>query len=284
MHFREGDRGAVLAAETSWKLREAEVNELIMLHGAKAGRILQKALEKKVPLHLTLFHAGVWYKYRAVMTDLMENRFDVRITPLKRGRVFEIEAEQSVGVTLQYGFGGGYDKYIFDTPVIGVGKSQDSGFGGVLSLAVPEEIEVVPRRSYVRVRVPSTFDVDVEIWCRGTRVGDGAFAGAEVFQNWHGKLVDLSAGGLQVAVDLSQGPDFAESQFVGLQFSPMPDETPLKFNAYVRNVHPTAKGTSVCVGFEMVGLEASPEGRLVLQRLCGMVDEYHKIDDRNRKI
>jgi hypothetical protein len=58
----------------------------------------------------------------------------------------------------------------------------------------------------------------------------------------------------------------------------MPYETPLMFNARVRNILPTADGKSICIGLQMVGLEASPEGRLILQRLCNIVDRYYQMN------
>ncbi|MHC4657723.1 MAG: PilZ domain-containing protein, partial [Planctomycetota bacterium] len=97
-------------------------------------------------------------------------------------------------------------------------------------------------------------------------------------QYWQGRLIDISAGGAQVAVDAGQEPDFRNGQFIGMRFTPMPYETPLMFNGQIRNILPTADGKSICLGLQIVGLEASSEGRQILQRLCSVVERYYQIN------
>ena len=58
----------------------------------------------------------------------------------------------------------------------------------------------------------------------------------------------------------------------------MPYETPLVFNAQIRNVLPDADSRSAYLGLQIVGLEASPEGRQVLSRLVGVVERYFKVN------
>ena len=65
---------------------------------------------------------------------------------------------------------------------------------------------------------------------------------------------------------------------MGVRFTPMPYETPLMFSAQIRNVLPTADHTSLCLGLQIVGLEASEEGREVLSRLAKVVETYHQIN------
>ena len=95
---------------------------------------------------------------------------------------------------------------------------------------------------------------------------------------WQGKLIDISAGGVQIVVDIAQKPDFKRGQFIGLRFTPMPYEMPLMFDAQIRNILPTASEKSICLGLRIVGLEASPEGRQVLQRLCNVAEHYYQIN------
>jgi hypothetical protein len=65
---------------------------------------------------------------------------------------------------------------------------------------------------------------------------------------------------------------------VGVRFTPMPYETPLMFTAQVRNVLPTAGRDGLCLGLQIVGLEASEEGREVLARLAAVVDRYYQMN------
>jgi hypothetical protein len=99
-----------------------------------------------------------------------------------------------------------------------------------------------------------------------------------------GRLVDISAGGAQVIVPHEnnatpgQGADFKKGQFVGMRFTPLPYETPLVLSAQIRNVLPTADGANASLGLQIVGLEASPEGREVLTRLIGVVEQYFQVN------
>jgi hypothetical protein len=55
------------------------------------------------------------------------------------------------------------------------------------------------------------------------------------------------------------------------------------FNAQIRNTLPTANGDGVCMGMQIVGLEASAEGRQTLKRLCDIVEQYFQINQSSAK-
>ncbi len=94
---------------------------------------------------------------------------------------------------------------------------------------------------------------------------------------WVSKLIDLSVGGMQIAVSAAQRPKFREGQFVSVKFVAMPYEKPLMFNAQIRTVFPTADEKNLCIGLQMVGLEANAEGREVLSRLIGITEQYYQM-------
>jgi hypothetical protein len=220
-----------------------------------------------------------------------------------------IQVDQPVGISLKYGYG----KFVFDTTVVGLEPSPDSTTGGTIVLAVPDRVEIVQRRSYFRVDVPRSLKVNVLLWHRRRSRGSKneiRDAKDETRNYWQGRLVDISAGGAQVVVDggfdqrplsdlgsPAQGqedsqfakeheigaPDFKKGQFIGLRFTPMPYEMPLMCDAQIRNILPTADGKSICLGLQIVGLEASAEGRQVLQRLCNVVERYYQINQSSAK-
>ena len=159
-------------------------------------------------------------------------------------------------------------------------RSTDPDSGGQIILNLPDRIEIVQRRNYFRVDVPKSLKVNVVIWHRHHKSED-MHKPPENY--WQGKLVDISAGGLQVAIDVETSPDFRDKQFVGLRFTPLPYEQPLMFNAQIRNIVPSADEKNICLGMQIVGLEASPEGRQMLQRLCGVVERYHQINQSSAK-
>ena len=220
-----------------------------------------------------------------------------------------IQVNQPVGISLKYGYG----KFVFDTTVVGLEPSADPTTGGTIVLAVPDRVEIVQRRSYFRVDVPKSLKVNVLLWHRRRNRGtknEIRDTKDEIRNYWQGRLVDISAGGAQIVVDggVSQrplsglgspvqgpegsefskdremeAPDFKKGQFIGLRFTPMPYETPLMFDAQIRNILPTADGKSICLGLQIVGLEASAEGRQVLQRLCNVVERYYQINQSSAK-
>jgi hypothetical protein len=102
----------------------------------------------------------------------------------------------------------------------------------------------------------------------------------------HGRLIDISAGGAKVVVpqpDGSAAIDFKKGQFVGVRFTPMPYETPVLVSAQIRNILPTADGRSAALGLQIVGLEASAEGREILARLTGIVEKYYQMNQTSTK-
>jgi len=277
-------------AKVSKHLAEGiNMNEATMLHGAEPRKILQTVIQEKTPAIMTYLSKGKWHVAKVLLTGLGANRLNINIQPRKKPHPINIQVDQPVGISLKYGYG----KFIFETKVIGLEPSQEAGSGGTILLAVPDRIEIIQRRSFFRVEVPKSLKVNVLLWHR-CQTTDDTECQKELLVSpeneqmpadryCQGKLVDISAGGLQIAVDDEKRPDFKKGQFVGLRFTPMPYETPLMFNAQIRNILPTVDNRSICLGLQIVGLEASPEGRQVLQRLCNVVERYYQINQSSAK-
>ena len=81
----------------------------------------------------------------------------------------------------------------------------------------------------------------------------------------------------------TQGTDFKKGQFVSVRFTPMPYDKPIVFSAQIRNILATADGKSASLGLQIVGLEASREGREVLTRLIGVVEQYYRMNQTGAK-
>jgi hypothetical protein len=77
--------------------------------------------------------------------------------------------------------------------------------------------------------------------------------------------------------------DFHKGQFIGVRFTPLPFETPLVFNAQIRNILPTADHGALCLGLQIVGLEASEDGRQILARIASVVERYYDINQADGK-
>ncbi|UCC21828.1 MAG: PilZ domain-containing protein [Planctomycetota bacterium] len=265
------------------------MNQTAMPHGTEPREILQDLVEKKVPAVMSYLSKGKWHVAKVVLTELGANRLTAQISSGKKPHPMHIQVNQPVGISVKYEYG----KFIFETAVAALGPPSDSddsssgepqnnnhaASGGTIELMVPDRVEIVQRRSYFRVDVPKSLKVNVMFWHRC--LNGKQRTPPEHY--WQGKLADISAGGAQIVVDAGPGPKLKTGQFIGMRFTPMPYETPLTFDAQIRNVLPTADNQGMCLGLQIVGLEASPEGRQILQRLCNIVERYYRINQSSAK-
>lgn len=247
------------------------MNEVVMLGGAEPSKILQAVVGKKVPAIMSYLAKGKWHIVKVLVTDSGVNRFNVEVSLRRKPLPMNIQVNQTVGISFKYEYG----KFIFDTTVIDFEPSPDPTRGGMIVLAMPDRIEIVQRRSYFRVDVPQTLKVNVQLWHRCYTTSNRRILPDH---HWEGQLIDISAGGAQVAIDTAQRPDFKIGQFIELTFTPMPYEEPLMFDAQIRNILPTADEKSMCLGLQIVGLEANSQGQQILSRLVRVVEQYHQIN------
>ena len=268
------------------------MSEIVMLQGSESQAVLQAVVQSQSPAIMSYLSKDKWHVAKVVMKQLA-----VGATRGGAGRLYvegyhstgkphpiNIRIDQPVGMNFKHAYG----KFVFDTVVVNLEPSSDPEAGGTIVLATPERIGVIQRRSYFRVNVPPSLKVNVVLWHRtGKRTTN-----EKTHTYYEGRLMDISAGGAQVIVPLKRAAeegqagtageaDFRKGQFIGVRFTPMPYEQPLMFNAQIRNVLPTADQSGLCVGLQIVGLEASGEGRDMLSRLAGVVDHYHKINQAN---
>jgi len=247
------------------------MNEVLKLHGAESRDFLQTAIEQNVSAIMSYRSRDKWHIVKVSLAKLGANNFEIEILPSIKPHPMNIRLWQAVVLSFKHEYG----KLIFDTKVMSLEPSPNKTCGGIIVLAVPSHFELVQRRSYYRVRVPQGLKVNVEL-CHHSIANESRRNSSPHY--WAGRLIDLSAGGAQVAVDALDQPDFKAGQGITLRFAPMPNERPLKFNALVRAVLPTADQSSVCLGLQITGLESSAEGRIVLQRLCDVVERYYQIN------
>jgi hypothetical protein len=254
----------------------ADMSKLAVLQETKPREILQIVIEEKTPAIMSYLSKRKWHVAKVLLSELGANRLNIHVLPRENPHPLNIQVNQPVGISLKYGHG----KFIFETTVLVLEPSPEQTSGGTIVLRVPDRIEIVQRRSYFRVDVPPSLKVNVLLWHRSSTDTEQQVPPEHY---WQGKLADISAGGAQIVVDTVQNPDFKKGQFVGLRFTPMPYEIPLMFDAQIRNLLPTADDKSICIGLQIVGLEASPEGRQTLQRLCNIVEQYYQINQSNAK-
>ena len=227
-----------------------------------------------------------WHVAKLVFTELGANKLCAQTISDSKPRPINIRAEQPVGISLKHTCG----KVIFETKILALEPAPNASAGGAIVLAAPARVEIINRRSYFRVKVPDCLKVNTVCWHRDQKDEDASMH--KPCQNcktmcktiladkryWQGALIDISAGGTQLAVDITQKPCFKKGQFITVRFTPLPYAMPLMFNTQIRNILPTADNKSMCLGLQIVGLEASSEGHEILQQLCGVVEQYYKMN------
>ncbi len=261
------------------------MNEVMTPDGVDSRRVLQAAIDEKVPAIMSYLSRNKWHVAKVLLTDLAEDQLKVESTSSSRDkkRPINIRVDQPVGISFKYGYG----KFVFDTVVQSLepsfGPDPERQRGGTVVLSLPDKVEVIQRRNYFRVNVPESLRVQVLLWHRTGSLKEqhSLHNAADEMKNCcHGRLVDISAGGAQVTVprrDDAPGIDFKKGQFIGMRFTPAPYETPVLLSAQIRNILPTADGKCASLGLQIVGLEASAEGREVLARLIAVVEEYYQM-------
>jgi len=263
------------------------MNEVETLHEAETKKILQAAIDKKVPATMSYLSKGKWHVAKVLLANLEAERLNIEsISPQKEPNPINIRVNQPVGISFRHKNG----KFVFDTTVV-TSEPTPGPAGQGVALAVPDRLEAIKRRSYFRVNVPESLKVDVLLWHqRCERDTQNRIQGMpEGIHNYcKGRLIDISAGGARVVIPHPNGvsqksfgaaiADFKKGQFVGMRFTPMPYEKPLAFNAQIMNVLQNADDKSTFFGLHIVGLEASPEGRRVLTRLINIVQRYYQLN------
>jgi len=249
------------------------MNDLTIPRGAEPRKLLQSVIEEQIPAIMSYLSRGKWHVAKVMLKHLGASRLSVQVLHADRPHPVNIQLNQPVGVSLKYRYG----KVVFDTTVDGF--EQSAGNAAQIILMVPDRVEIIERRSYFRVNVPKSLKVNATLWHR--RHQDTQPKQPDKY--WQGKLIDISAGGLQVVVDNSLNPDFKKGQFITMRFTALPYEQPVMFNAQIRNILPTANTDGICLGMQIVGLEASPEGRETLRYLCDIVERYFQINQSSAK-
>ncbi len=249
--------------------KDAVVDEVIMLLGEKSREILDCVQQNRIPAKMSYCIDQRWRRNRVFIETLTDESLVVTVTPRMSSSELGIQHGQLVGISFQCEYGHSQDRFIFGSEVLGAQNEQ-------ISLAMPEEIEIVRNKSFLRCAVPEGVIIDTEMCQKKQQDGRLVKAAAHICQGWSGQLIELSADSLSVAVSTMQGPDLRKGDYLTVRFVPFDNETPLTVNACVKSMMPTEKAQEVSLDMEIIGLEASPEGRMVLRRLCSVVSQYRQ--------
>lgn len=143
--------------------------------------------------------------------------------------------------------------------------------GGSLLLGKQDQIDSCERRRYRRLNLSKSLRIMGLLWHRSL---GNPLREAECPHCWQCRLIDVSEGGAQVVIDVSEEPSFNRGQYINLRFSPVFSEAPVTFEGIVREILPTADCEYMCLGLQFVGLGEDSPGRRSLKRLCASDGRY----------
>lgn len=138
----------------------------------------------------------------------------------------------------------------------------------------PETLTELQRRAYYRTPIPPGLAVPTSIWAGG--VAACATAQKTALGILGGEALDLSCGGTLIRVPEVAAPSWEQDQTLGIELHLPDGRPPMMINGYYRGTRHDQDGC-LCIAVQFVGLELSPDGRNVLQRLARCVQKFHRL-------
>lgn len=245
--------------------------EIEVLEGQELKSCLEEAVVNHKAAILSFLTHGRWQILRVGFVAASDHALILDVLSKYRPVHENIQVNQPVGMSFQIEF----TKYIFESSVIGVESVVNKGHSGKIILRLPDRIEALHRRGYQRQEVPKNMTVRVLFWHRGYL---DQVKPAPVEHYWQGQVQDLSAGGMRLIMNPEFKDCFCVGQLVGLQFTPMSYQKPILLEGHIRHIRENDDENHLQLGIEFLGLEASPEGRMILYRLLDVVAEYQSMN------
>lgn len=234
--------------------------------GLECRNLIAEAAQRHLPLKITNKQEKRWQVYNSNFLEVQSNRVIMSMpVPDDKGCYLEITEGQEMAIT----FKKGYRKCLFLTRVIGRTEYQiDEGVSVPSIVALcPQQIERFQRRAFNRAEVPEGEPVIVEISSLESGAGDLKFSG---------QLFNLSAGGLGVTVLQSEMPEIEEDQQFEMRFVPLENQEEICVQARFRHATEQPEDEKLMLGFHIIGLEMTEQGRSVLRRISRVVSLYQR--------
>ncbi len=137
----------------------------------------------------------------------------------------------------------------------------------------PDSMTELQRRAYHRTPVPGDMTFVASLWEGGAQAR--AAAQGQPLAVLSGNLADLSCGGALVLVHTLKPPPWSDEQTLGMELQLPDGRAPITVDVRYRGTRAEVGG-ELSVAIQFVGLELSPDGQVVLQRLANSVQRLHR--------
>ena len=233
-------------------------------------QVLEDAVQHARPLVLTHNSDDGWRTFKAVFVSdsAPSSGILVKVETLADDPVGKLPTP---GDLLGGTFRLGHKKCMFSTALLSV---QRQGEDTLWAIRRPEQLQQLQRRAYERAAPPKGSVIAVRFWREATG-GDGSTDARNVR---HGQLEDISAGGMRIKV--ADPKDVPLDRTYRCVFTPRPGKPSLVLDAVLRHREAVDQGRA-SLGFQFVGMEATPEGLRLLDRLVRIVNHFQRSNARD---
>ncbi len=242
--------------------------------GAEAKDLLGQVTEKRIPVTITAKDEANWQVYKSNFLAVQANRV-IFTQPVPD--TFGAESNLSDGQEVAISFKKGYYKHLLVSRVIAHEDYElDPGISTpTIVVLIPDKIERIQRRAYNRGVVPEGQTVTAAF----KRIGESPGSN----QSYQGELTDLSAGGLGMQIPESDATDLVEGEQFTMRFVPSPDQDLIVVNVRLRHITRDPDTSLGTLGFQIIGMEISEEGRATLRRIGRVVGLYQRQEKQAKK-
>ena len=239
----------------------------------ETSTMFDEAVHQNALAVLTVHEDGNWHTFKSRFLERDGNHhflvLDCQETHGTRPPALVVG--QYVGLSFRYKS----RKVMFATVVEAKGRYLVDGKTSVLAVRYrwPESMTELQRRAYYRTPVPAEVRVLVNVWPGG--VAARASAQGSALSVVTGEALDISCGGTLVRLNQLEAPNWTDNQTLGVELHLPDGQPPLLVDAYYRGTRHDM-GSHLCAAVQFVGLELSPDGRGILQRLARCVQKFHR--------
>jgi c-di-GMP-binding flagellar brake protein YcgR len=232
---------------------------------------LQAAADREVPATITIRRSAGWLNFRTRMLRCNGGHLWLELPSLDeegQPRKHEFQPADKIGVSFKLK----HHKHIFMATVAGVEAAGNGLPQPALKVCCPVKVHRMQRRIFERVDVPPRHVVRASFWLGGVEAEPAGVTPEHPV--WSGRVINLSAGGLQLSMADEAFCELEIGETVGVRVIFGAGDETVYADAQFRHLHREAG--EVKLGFQFVGLGQTAEGKQALELIGTRVADFHR--------